>query len=266
MIIEEQTATTPDASNASVESGASDASETPVEYSPLAQEIASTLEEENITQIQTIVDVIGNERTTKFFEKAKETEANGGMMIFSGKRRRTPGGTFFFIVRKGIKYKERMKISDEWVPHKQKRKNSIRWEDGQAIAYKMLQHPKKGIVIRTKFTIIGRPKQIAKAKTYVVAVIDGKATPTSMPKGLPTPPKNKVSFAVFISNKQWKRVSESLNKYKDDELIVEGYPIFDSKKQVTAVLTQSVFSKKMQQAKREKQKRDAEAEKGQGEE
>ena len=254
MIVEEQKPTTAEASDA------------PVEYSALAKEIAEALEEENIAQIQTIIDVIGEERTTTFFEDAKEAENNGGLMIYSGKRRRTPGGTFFFKVRKGIKYKERMKISDEWVPHKQKLKNSMRWEDGQTVAYKMLQHPKKGVVVRSKFTIIGRPKQIAKAKTYVVAVIDGKQAPASMPKGLPKPPKNKVSFAVFIANKQWRRVSESLNKHKDDELIVEGYPIFDSKKQVTAVLTQSVFSKKMQQAKREKQKKEAEASKAEEDE
>ena len=97
-----------------------------------------------------------------------------------------------------------------------------------------------------KLTLIGRPKQVAKAETCVVAVMEGGNPPTNLPKGLPPTPKAKHSYAIFISNKQWNRVSPTLQHYKEDELIIEGYPVFDPKRKATIVLAQSVLSKEMQ--------------------
>ena len=97
-----------------------------------------------------------------------------------------------------------------------------------------------------KLTLIGRPKQVAKAETCVVAVMEGGDPPTNLPKGLPPTPKAKHNYAIFISNKQWNRVSPTLQHYKEDELIIEGYPIFDPKRKAAILLAQSVLSKEMQ--------------------
>ena len=97
-----------------------------------------------------------------------------------------------------------------------------------------------------KLTLIGRPKQVAKAETCVVAVMEGGNPPNNLPKGLPPTPKARHNYAIFISNKQWNRVSPTLQHYKEDELIIEGYPIFDPKRKAAILLAQSVLSKEMQ--------------------
>jgi len=50
-------------------------------------------------------------------------------------------------------------------------------------------------------------------------------------------------------------VADSLKKNQDDELMVEGYPVFDPAKNVTAVLAQGVTTKLLQRPKRAAQKK-----------
>jgi phosphorylated adapter RNA export protein len=45
------------------------------------------------------VRTLGPERTHAFVAQAQEVEANGGMLIPDGSRRRTLGGIFFYLVR-----------------------------------------------------------------------------------------------------------------------------------------------------------------------
>jgi len=74
----------------------------------------------------------------------------------------------------------------------------------------------------------------------VVVAMKGKEPP-SLPKGLPTPPANSaITWAVFIANKQWSKVADSLKTNADDQLIVEGYPLIDPKRKARVVLASSV--------------------------
>jgi len=230
----------------------------------LAKEIAQTLNEKNTWQIRKVVNVIGADRAREFFQQTLDIEAEGGMLVVSGKRRRTAGGVFFYLVRKNVSTEERKAI----FPRTGRKKKSggkaqsqsetqpqvqpPTWGECQAYVRKLLAHP-RGEVSTMKFTLIGRPKQVAKAKTCMVCVMEGKSAPQSMPKGLPTPPSTPMNFAVFIADKQWKKIADSLKENKDDELIVEGYPVFDPAKNVTAVLAQSVTTKLLQRKKREVQ-------------
>jgi len=45
------------------------------------------------------VDIIGKEKAIDFFQKTKEIEENGGMLIMNGSRRRTAGGVYFWLVK-----------------------------------------------------------------------------------------------------------------------------------------------------------------------
>jgi len=78
----------------------------------------------------------------------------------------------------------------------------------------------------------------------------GKAPP-SLPKGLPTPPVNSaVIWVVFIVNKQWNAVKDSINSNPEDNLIVEGYPIIDPKNGANVVLVTSCKSVMQERAAR----------------
>lgn len=213
------------------------------EVEALVAEISQKLSEDNVEQLTTAVNIIGLERARSCLQKAIEIEENGGMMIISGKRRRTPGGVFFYMVRTGASKDEQKIIFPNLF---QEKAQPPRWKECKVYIAKLLKQPQKGTVSKVKLTLIGRPKQVAKAKTCMVAVMEGRPIPASMPKGLPAPPKASSSFAVFIATKQWNRVAESLKQNKEDELIIEGYPIFDPAKQVTAVLAQGVTTKFIQ--------------------
>lgn len=51
------------------------------------------------TQIRKIVQVIGTDKALQFLKQAREVERAGGMLTMNGKKRRTIGGVFFYLVR-----------------------------------------------------------------------------------------------------------------------------------------------------------------------
>src|SRR5215212_7348204 len=71
----------------------------------LLGQIAKRLHETNyvaIRQIDTILKRCGTEQTLLWLEEALTIEANGGMMIGDQSRRRTPGGIFLYLARRGV--------------------------------------------------------------------------------------------------------------------------------------------------------------------
>jgi hypothetical protein len=49
-----------------------------------------------------IVKELGQERTLALLDETMQIEANGGMLLPDGSRRRTPGGVFFFLVKERL--------------------------------------------------------------------------------------------------------------------------------------------------------------------
>jgi len=92
-----------------------------------AAQIADQLGETDATprrQIWRIVRTIGPERTQAFVEQALEIEANGGMLLPDGSRKRTLGGVFFRLVRDHVSEAERRTIwpYPTWQQRKQRGK------------------------------------------------------------------------------------------------------------------------------------------------
>jgi Phosphorylated adapter RNA export protein, RNA-binding domain len=88
-------------------------SKPPKPLDPVAQQIATTLgETENVPlmHIRRIVQTLGPERALQLLEQAQTVEAGGGLMLLDGRRRRTPGGVFFRLVRENTTPAERSRI------------------------------------------------------------------------------------------------------------------------------------------------------------
>ncbi len=79
----------------------------------------------------------------------------------------------------------------------------------------------------------------------------------ALPKGLPRPPAKPSQYTLYISQKHWKKVRDSL-KDPEDLLVVEGHCALDSKLASIAVFGTNVTTKLIQQAQRAAQ-RDATA-------
>ena len=77
-------------------------STSPTDIATAAADITTQLQETHppaILQIRRIVEQIGVEAAYACLHKTLEVEAQGGMLTADNQQRRTPGGTFFYIVR-----------------------------------------------------------------------------------------------------------------------------------------------------------------------
>jgi phosphorylated adapter RNA export protein len=87
------------------------------------QQITATLQETTSVargHITRIVQTLGPERSMALLQQAVQIEAQGGLMLPDGSRRRTPGGVFFRLVRDHTTLEERQQIWPivSWKEHK----------------------------------------------------------------------------------------------------------------------------------------------------
>jgi hypothetical protein len=92
-----------------------------------------------LAQIRRIVKTLGAERAQAFVDQALQVETAGGMMLPDGSRRRTLGGTFFFLVRQAVSEAEREVI---FPPRRPKPKPKPKGEAQQRESQPTPQQPK----------------------------------------------------------------------------------------------------------------------------
>ncbi len=215
----------------------------------MARDIARQLQETNpeaIEQIGLIIQRLGVEKAQEFLQGALKTEAEGGLLVRDGSRRRTPGGTFFYLVRGKVSRKDRWAIWPHLAP-KPKPPPPFEWEERSEIVPNLLEQVGESKTV--KITLIGRPGRIVEKGDVVLTSMQGSKAP-SLPKGLPPVPTDSTTYVVFIARKQWKKVAQAI-KDPNDSLIVEGFPILDKRLGTVAVFTRSVTTKLLQMAKHE---------------
>lgn len=219
----------------------------------LVHQITEALNESNRPLVRKIIQVIGPERTLEFLQTALAIEANGGLLVRNGKRRRTPGGTFFYTVRGNLPKHEQRQI---WLrPPKASRPSgqaqplvAPTWEEAKQLISQAIQQI--GEAKTVKLTLVGRPGKIVEQEACIVVSMKGKEPP-SLPKGLPTPPASgAITWVVFIAKKQWNKVKDSLHTHPEDQLIIEGWPGVDPKRGIAIVLTTNCRSVHMERAQR----------------
>ncbi|RMH00927.1 MAG: hypothetical protein D6706_02855 [Chloroflexi bacterium] len=220
----------------------------------LVDRIASALGETAPGPLKTIarvVKVVGAAKALALLEETRRIEATGGMLTDDGRRRRTPGGVFFKLVKNQTTSRERGKI---FGPPPGRIKVPKPAEVVQ-LARSILIHP-KGEAMTVKITLIGHPGRIVEKDAVVITAMQS-SHPPSLPRGLPQPPATSTNYVVFIARKQWQRVKDSLVDHPDDRLIIEGYPVFDSRlgpQGAITVYARYVTTQQLQQARRRSEK------------
>ncbi len=222
--------------------------------------------------INTLVRKLGPEVCLSLLEETMQIEESGGMMTSDGKKRRTPGGTFFKLAKE--KGGPEIQDLDIWTPQwKRKPQGALVRPDGtlaplpsapapaQAVAPQKTSTQNtsgggKGTV--SKITLIGRPQQpgdIAFRTGYTAVVLHSTKTP-ALPKGLPSPSSEPTDYVVLISAKQWSKVERCLDD-PEDSLIIEGFPQVNRTNGSITVFASNVTSKVMQRQLREQQQQKA---------
>src|SRR5690606_9856460 len=80
------------------------------EVKTAVQRIAATLDESKIQLIQRIILLRGLDYAQSLLDQTLEIEAQGGMLIKEGDRRRTPGGVFFALAKQTLTEDERQRV------------------------------------------------------------------------------------------------------------------------------------------------------------
>jgi hypothetical protein len=228
-----------------------------------ATTIAERLGETEAVPRHTITRVLkhlGVDRTLALLEEALDIEANGGMILPDGSRRRTPGGVFFWLIKERlfqagqknvvakIFWKPRGEGSVAGVTPKIPPAPVFTWDErgmwlgalGEA----------KGVVKTVKVTLIGRPDRVVEQQSFTLLRMQHSGPLPSLPKGIPVPAKVPITtYIVYIGAKQWRGVTEAL-KNEEDTLIVEGTQMYDAEHRAIAVFATSTTTKLLQQAKR----------------
>jgi hypothetical protein len=199
----------------------------------IATQLGET-EPQPIGTIQRIVKRLGAETALAILEETQQVEAQGGLMLPDGSRRRTPGGVFFYLVRRRISRKEQLKI---FYPLGQSPQKEQAYVDGE--------------VRKVKLTLVGRPEHTTEQGGYVMTTLQLRRTP-ALPKGLPAFPEQPTAYTLYIAAKQWRRVAEALQD-PEDVLVVEGVPAYDAQHQSIIVYVTMATTKKLQAARRQAQ-------------
>jgi len=232
----------------------------------LARGIAAVLGETMPPPVRTItraVDRLGPDRVRALLGQALTVEAQGGLTL-PDDRRRTPGGTFFYLVRASDEISREDK--DYIFPRQGGRLKRaggsgtpavpapaapapVVWTDAtfRALA-RQLQQDSSGRATTVKITVIGRPGTAVEQGQAVTLALVSEKVP-DLPKGLPEPPAG-THYTVLVARKQWAKVAEALAADAEDTAIIEGYAALDPRVAGIAVYATSATTKRMQAAKR----------------
>jgi len=233
----------------------------------LARAIAAVLGETMPPPVRTItrvVDRLGPDRARALLGQALTSEASGGVLLPDG-RRRTPGGTFLFLVRTApdLSPDDRAYIFPKAGYQAQGAGRGtpasaspapaapapLVWtDDTYRTLAPQLQQDNEGRATAVKITVIGRPSTaVDQGQAVVVALVSAKVP--DLPKGLPEPPAG-TRYTVFVARKPWGKVAEALAADPEDAAIIEGYAALDPRVEGIAVYTTSATTKRLQAAKR----------------
>lgn len=218
----------------------------------VADQIAAQLGERAtppVLQIRRIVKVLGVERAQTFAREALAIEAQGGLLVPDGSRRRTPGGVFFHLVKARVKARERWLLFRRPLPRTRPPASSaatpessqpdVTWKTRTPAVQEALRE--KGAVHDVKIVLVGRPGVVVDRPNCVIAAMESTRGP-SLPKGLPAIPSTPTTYTVYIAHKHWAGVAAALSN-PDDALVVEGWAAFDPELEGIAVFATFVTTK-----------------------
>ncbi len=229
--------------------------ETTPDISDTAAAIAARLQETDpsaISQLEQIVQRAGVEKAREFLQETLRIEAEDGLLVRDGSRRRSPGGVYFYLARGKLPVKDRWAIWPHLAPKpKPPKPLPMAWDERLEIVPELLPQAKE--IKSVKITLIGRPGRIVEKGDVVLTSMQQGGKAPSLPKGLPPVPEEPTVYIVYIARKQWRKVANAIRN-PEDVLIVEGLPVLDKRLGTVAVFAQSVTTKLLQAAKREMQK------------
>jgi cold shock CspA family protein len=226
-----------------------------------------------VSQIRLIVQYLGAEVAWEMVKEVEKIEAEGGMLIPDGSRRRTPGGIFFLLAKQRLRPDDRMRIFPTKALQAQRKRAYAAIADATAVEQGLPPKPVappppppvtwatrgplieqaragQGRAASVKATIIGRPTSIIEQGSTVTLKMVYSGPKPSVPKGVLLPPEvPETVYTVYVGAKQWRGVAEAI-KNPEDVLILEGAQTWNADRRTIDVYTTKVMTKLQQRGKR----------------
>lgn len=230
------------------------------ELQTYADEVAKQLgetKEQPVRQIELIVEHMGKAFTEKHLAETLKIEEKGGMKTEDGKRRRTIGGVFFYIVKGKLNAEQKQLI----FPNSPQSGGGIKWDERMEHVASLLEKAddEHGQLRYVNVTLNGFIKDVIKKDYTVVTTIRHVHETTPLPKGVPQPPKEPVLYMVYMGLRQWEPVEKALQKNPNDRVIIEGSAFLDFETKTFAVLAQTLTTKQLEKQARKKSKKTPDA-------
>ncbi|MDQ7025592.1 MAG: phosphorylated adapter RNA export RNA-binding domain-containing protein [Anaerolineae bacterium] len=220
----------------------------PEEIKAYVEEVAKKLGETDkkpLEQIELLIEHVGKEVVAENLAEAVKIEADGGMMTEDKKRRRTIGGVFFYIIKAKLDPKIRARIFPGYGQNKKHAGKVIAWDERLDYVKPLLEEGEHGGMRFVVMTLHGRPGKVVIEGDSVMTTIAHTHGKTPLPRGVPHPPEDVTLYTVYMGHKQWEGVTESLEKYKSDRLIIEGSIFYDKETETIAILATRVSTKRI---------------------
>ena len=199
----------------------------------LADEIAGQLgetEEQPRGTILRVVERLGAEAARAFLEEALAIEAQGGLWLGDGSRRRTPGGVFFHLVRQRAEKPDRLAI---FYPEYQQG-DSLTADELGALLADAPAWP-RAVPRQVRFRLAGRPSKIPPLDLppetpYVIFNLEsGPEQAPPLASNLP-PVSAATTYRVLAPTAQWLKIAPALARQPDARIGVVGEPAINPKR------------------------------------
>lgn len=202
--------------------------------SDLAERIIEELDEPNAAFIRRLVAVAGEDLAARCLQETHRLRtgeddgaAAGGPLLRRDGERRTPGGTFIYLMR-GKMPPEQQRIF--WPPTPRRP-----WRLVHALAAELREKEKGEATMEIELT--GRPQKLATRKGIVSAQFVTEPDEEAIPQGLPMPPDRSL-YLVLMEQKTYEPVAAAVKEGK--RLQVRGYCHIQAEKGYGLVLAREV--------------------------
>ncbi len=192
-----------------------------MDQSIILSNLAARLQETNdsaITHLRRTLAVLGYDHTIALITEAEALVTQGGIPTNDNTRKRTLGGTFFYLVRRDVSWKNRIAIFGI-SPSQQAQIFS--WE-ARGDDYSKFSNPAIASSIQT--TLSGKPSHIIIQPKRVILSFKIIPPTTGIAKDI-QPPQDETFITAYVSRKHWLKLVDQ--GYRDTSITLKGQLFYD---------------------------------------
>ena len=173
-------------------------------------------------QIASIIQVCGADFAQQILDQTWEIQAQGGLLVPDGNRKRTRGGVFFYLAREQMNEEQRQVV---FIPqYVRQRAERFRWSERATLIQPLLAEP--GEVTAITVMAIGHLVEIAEHLDGATFRLKDETPRSPTPTGVPQLQGGLPDCVIHIGTDLWLKLKPVLDQ-ETPQLTIEGLCAFD---------------------------------------